>query len=222
MHSIVSGCRRLALLLMLGICASAASAQTLLSEIDVVGGVSAPVPLAISVDGAGDFTLTLADQGFPALEAGIEAFDSLDGLLIEASTDNVVGTVSLDLPLSFTATAATDYELIVVGELTAGGLAALFTAEVRDASGPDEFTAFGSLLSPVEALESSTTLIEQITVVNGGSYELRLEDFVFPVQLDALEALLLDGEGNPITRLDLTGDPGPRARTFNLAPGTIE
>lgn len=202
--------------------APAALSQTLLSEIDIVGGVSEPVALTFEVEAAGDYTLSLVDQGFPALESGIEAFASLNGLLVDAGTNAVVGSAALGSPLTFAASGATSYALTVVGELTGGGLAALFTAEVRDAADGDVFTGFGSLLRPPDSLNSSTTLIEPITVINGGSYTLRVEDLAFPIALDALQVLLIGADGGEITRLDLTGNPGARARTVNLPPGTVE
>jgi MYXO-CTERM domain-containing protein len=198
--------------------AASAGAQSLLSEVSVVGGDVPPVTVDLAFEnGGGPFTLSLVDENFPV----VDGFTALEALLVD-DADTVVGRASLDAALDFEADPARTYRVIVVGELRGGG-AALFTVRVRDGDGQPVFTAFDRLLAPVPPLDSST-LIEEIDVVDGGDYTLRIQDFAFPVPLDTLQVLLLrQSDGLPVAGYDLARDGDEVVLPLpGLVPGVYE
>jgi hypothetical protein len=202
-------------------CATAhAQAPTpLLDEVQTVAEatVSAPIQHSFDISVAGDYTLTLVDEGATLTpSAPVSAV-----ALAVTSGDAIVGTpLAAAGTLKFTATVGT-YVIHLVGTPGTVPGSGLLGIQVAGPSSSTVVASFSdSIAPPATTLPSNEVVIDDsFTVTTAGSYTIALTDLQLPQALTTLTMIVTQPDGTVVTNPPLAS---AGSVAVNLQPGTYD
>ena len=178
-----------------------------------------PVVQKFTLTAGGTFQVTLTDQGMLATPSAplasvalaISSGNTILGTPITAIGANGTATTT------FTATAAGDYYVRVVGMPgTVPGSGAFGVAITNTANSSQVFGFSSSLALPLTQASDVTVLTDTFTVSNAGTYTIKLTDLAFPSALTTVQlALTAPGVSPPLATLS-----GTQLATVTLNTGT--
>ncbi|MHB8813677.1 MAG: hypothetical protein ACYDAE_10435 [Steroidobacteraceae bacterium] len=167
-----------------------------------------------TVTNAGSVSVTLTDLGSkltspltPAPLASV-AMAVTQGASVMGTPVTAPGT-----PITFTATSNTTYTIHVVGLPGTNVGSGPIEEDVNDSSGNRIYSSIDTLSAPSQQPSQVGLLADKLTVQNGGSYTVALNDLQFPAALQAAALLLIDTTtGNAVAQVT---SGSPQTATLN-------